>query len=77
MKLYFFRLSDWDTFREAKQAGAVAEHYLEDVADPSLRKGAAADAVEVAILTTQMLAGETEPLQFILTTDDDKILDIF
>lgn len=77
MKLYFFRLSDWDTFREAKQAGAVAEHYLEDVADPSLRKGAAADAVEVTILTARLLAGESEPMQFILTTDDDIIIDIF
>lgn len=76
MKLYFYRLGDWDTFKEANEAKATRCLFIEDAAKPSLRSGAAADAVD-AITEAVDLCGGGEPLQFILTTDDGKLLDVF
>ena len=76
MKLYFYRLGDWDTFKEAKQAKAAKCLFLDDVANPSLRSGAAADAVDAITEAIDLCAGN-EPIQFVLTTDDEIILDIF
>lgn len=76
MKLYFYRLGDWDTFKEAKEAKALKCLFLEDVANPSLRAGAAADAVDAITEAVDLCAG-AEALQFVLTTDTEIILDIF
>ena len=76
MKLYFYRLGDWDTFKEAKEAKATRCLLLDDAANPSLRSGAAADAVDAITEAVDLCAGG-EPLQFILTDDNDKILDVF
>jgi hypothetical protein len=76
MKLYFYRLADWDTFKEAQEAKATRCLLLDDAANPSLRRGAAGDAVDAIVEAVDLCAG-AEPLQFVLTTDDDKILDIF
>jgi hypothetical protein len=76
MILYFYRLSDYDTFKEALEAKAVRNLFIDDAANPSLRSGAAGDAVD-AIVEAVDLVGGAEPLQFVLTTDDNKILDIF
>ena len=76
MKLYFFALSQYDTFKEAREAGALRELFIEDAANPSLRSGAAADAVEAVMTAVDMMDG-TESVQFVLTTDTDKILDVF
>ena len=76
MKLYFYRLSDWDTFQEAKNAKAFRCILLDDAANPNLRSGAAAATVDT-ITEAVDLCGGGEPLQFILTTDDEKIIDVF
>lgn len=76
MILYFYRLSDYDTFKEALDAKAVRNLFIDDAANPNLRSGAAGDAVD-AIVEAVDLVGGAEPLQFVLTTDDNKILDIF
>jgi hypothetical protein len=76
MILYFYRLGDYDTFKEALEAKATRNLFIDDAANPSLRAGAAGDAVD-AIVEAVDLVGGAEPLQFVLTTDDNKILDIF
>lgn len=76
VKLYFYRLSDWDTFKEAQEAKATRWLFIDDAANPSLRSGAAGDAVD-AIVAAVDLVGGGEPIQFVLTTDEDVILDIF
>ena len=76
MKLYFYNMADYDTLKEALDAKATRVLYLDDVANPSLKLGAACDIVE-AIASAVDLCGGNTPLQFILTTEDDKILDVF
>lgn len=76
MKLFFYRLSDWQNFAEANQAKAVKCIFLDDTAKPSLRLGKAGDIVDAIIESVDLCAGG-EPLQFILTTDSDVILDVF
>lgn len=76
MKLYFYRLGDYSTFKQALEAKATRCLLLDDAANPSLRSGAAADAVDAIVEAVDLCAGG-EPLQFVLTTDDDKILDVF
>lgn len=76
MNLYFFALSQYDTFNKAKDAKALRCLFIEDAAKPSLRTGAAADAVE-AVMTAVNMMDATESVQFVLTTDTDKIIDTF
>lgn len=76
MKIHFYRLSDWDTFKEARDAKAVRVVYVDDAANPSLRLGRAGDIVDAIVEAVDLCAGG-EPLQFILTTDDDVIVDVF
>ena len=76
MKLYFFRTSIYTTFSEALSDNAVAQYHLDDVPNPSIRSGTAAAMVaKVALLTADLLAGDSEPLRFVLTTDDGRVLD--
>jgi len=75
MKIHFYRLSDWDTFKEAHDAKAVRVVYVDDAANPSLRTGRAGDIVDAIVEAVDLCAGG-EPLQFILTTDDDVIVDV-
>ena len=76
MKIYFYRLGDYNSFKEAKEAKATRCLFVEDAANPSLRAGSAGDMVD-AIVEAVDLVGGGEPIQFVLTTDDDKILDVF
>jgi hypothetical protein len=76
MKIYFYRLGDYDNFAAAKGAKAVRCILLDDAANPSLRLGRAADIVD-AIVEAVDLVGGGEPLQFILTSDEDIVLDVF
>lgn len=76
MILYFYRLGDYDTFKEALEAKATRNVFIDDAANPSLRSGAAGDAVDAIVEAVDLCAG-AEPLQFVLTTGDNKILDIF
>ena len=75
MKLYFYRTSIYTTFSEALSDNAVAQYHLDDVPNPSIRSGTAAAVVEAALLTADLLGGDSEPLLFVLTTDDDRVLD--
>lgn len=74
MKLYFFRTGDHQTIDQAKAAGALRELFIEDAADPSLSKGAAADAMEAVRAAVDMMDGG-EVVQFILQDDDGEVLD--
>lgn len=76
MKLFFYRLNDWHNFAQAIDAKAVRCILLDDTASPSLRLGKAGDIVDAIVETVDLCAGG-EPLQFVLTTDNDVILDIF
>ena len=76
MKIYFYRLSDYQNFAEASSARAVRCILLDDSAKPSLRLGRAGDIVD-AIVEAVDLVGGGEPLQFILTSDEEKVLDVF
>ena len=76
MYLQFYRVGDYNSFAEAKQAKAVRGIYLNDVADPSLRKGQPADVVETVLMTVDMMDGD-EVIDFVLTDDDGVILDVY
>lgn len=76
MKIYFYRLGDYDNFADAKKAKAIRCIFLDDAANPSLRIGRAGDIVD-AIVEAVDLVGGGEPMQFILTSDEDIILDVF
>lgn len=76
MKLHFFRLSQYPNFADAKQGQALRTIFLDDVENPTLRTKQAADIVEAVVLTVGMMDGG-ESVQFVLTTDDDVILDTF
>ena len=76
MRLYFYKLGDYNTFDEAKKAKAVRSIYLEDVENPSLNKGQAADIVNAVMEAIDLMDGSAEVVEFVLTDDDDKLLDI-
>jgi hypothetical protein len=76
MKLYFFRLSDYDSFKAAQQAQALRHIYLEDTAKLSLTEGEPRTVMDAIIEAVDLCAGG-EPLQFVLTSDADVILDTF
>lgn len=76
MKLYFFRLSDWDSFKAAQDAKALRYVYLEDTAKQSITEGEPRTVMDAIIEAVDLCAGG-EPLQFVLTDDNDKILDTF
>jgi hypothetical protein len=76
MKLYFFRLSDYDSFKAAQQAQVLRHIYLEDTAKLSLTEGEPRTVMDAIIEAVDLCAGG-EPLQFVLTTDTDTILDTF
>jgi hypothetical protein len=76
MKLYFFRLSDYDSFKAAQQAQALRYIYLEDTAKLSLTEGEPRTVMDAIIEAVDLCAGG-EPLQFVLTSDADVILDTF
>lgn len=71
MKLFFYRMDDYNSLDQARTAGALRELYLEDAADPSLSKGAAADAVQAVLMAVDMMDGNAK-VQFVLATDDDQ-----
>ena len=76
MKLYFFRLSDYDSFDAARKAQALRYVYLEDTAKQIITEGEPRTVMDAIIEAVDLCAGG-EPLQFVLTTDNDKILDTF
>ena len=76
MYLHFYRAGDFDTFQEAKQAKAVRSIYLDDVEQPSLKRGQVADIVETVLMTVDMMDGN-ETIDFVLTDDDGRILDVY
>jgi len=76
MKLYFFRLSDYDSFKAAQQAQALRYIHLEDTAKLSLTEGEPRTVMDAIIEAVDLCAGG-EPLQFVLTSDADVILDTF
>lgn len=76
MILHFYRLGDWDSFKDAREAKATRSLFVDDAANPSLRAGVAGDMVDAITEAVDLCAGG-EPLQFVLTTDDNVILDIF
>jgi hypothetical protein len=76
MKLYFFRLSDYDSFKAAQQAQSLRHIYLEDTAKLSLTEGEPRTVMDAIIEAVDLCAGG-EPLQFVLTSDADVILDTF
>lgn len=76
MKLYFFRLSDWDSFKAAQEAQALRHVYLEDTAAQSLSVGEPRTVMDAIVEAVDLCAGG-EPLQFVLTTDENVILDTF
>ena len=69
MKLYFFRTSLYTTLSDALRDNAVVEYSLDDVP--------AAAVAKVAMLTAGLLAGDSEPLRFVVTTGDGRVLDQF
>lgn len=76
MYLHFYRVGDFDTFQEAKQANAVRSIYLDDVEQPSLKRGQVADIVETVLMTVDMMDGN-ETIDFVVTDDDGRILDVY
>lgn len=76
MYLHFYRVGDYNTFAEAKQAKAVRSIYLDDVADPLLTKGQPANIVETVLMTVDMMDGN-EIIDFVLTDDNGRILDVY
>ena len=67
MKLYYFRTSIYTTLSDALRDNAVVEYSLDDVP--------AAAVAKVAVLTADLLAGDSEPLRFVVTTNDGRVLD--
>jgi hypothetical protein len=76
MYLNFYRVGDYNTYAEAKQAKAVRSIYLDDVADASLTKGQPADIVETVLMTVDMMDGN-EVIDFVLIDDNGRILDVY
>ena len=76
MKLYVYRLGDYDSFKAAKDAKAFRCIYLEDTAKQSLTEGEPRTVMDGILEAIDLCAGG-EPLQFVLTDDNDKILDVY
>lgn len=76
MRLHFYKIGDYDTFEEAQKAKAIRSIYLDDVADPSLKKGQAADVVTAVMEAIDLMDGSAEVVEFVLTDDDGRSLDV-
>ena len=76
MKLHFYKLSDYRSFKRAEEAGAVRTLHVEDTEHTNILDGGPVrDLFDAIIAAVDMMDGN-ETICFVLTTDHKEVLDI-